>query len=643
MKQKKNTYEPKYCSLGGAVRIDIKDGEDIARLGELDRKLWTVHSCPVENLIFDKTSLSMLDADSDGRIRVNEVAEAARWVASALKDKNLLLEGSSSIALDAFSEEGDGKILREGAEKILASLGLDKSEISVEDIDKYAEGVADRCKASMEEEMKKTDVATPYGEGSADAFASYSILKAKIDDYFLRCSLVDFDEECSEALYVSKEKMAALADGVLSSADEHIAACPLSRPSKDGVLRLDSGINPAWQAGLSKLKALVFDVDFPDAKGITKQQWESVIAKMDAYSAALASVEKGSAEMMDSSLAAESALVGPLRKFIYLYRDIYSFIRNFVSVKDLYFALDKCMVNIGKLFIDQRCCELCIKVNDIAQHGDMAGLSGMYLIYCDCVQRHTGEKMTILATLTQGETRHIRVGKNAVFYDREGNDWDATVVKVVDNPINLRQAFWSPYRKFFNWCGEQINKMASDKESKSLANLQASASDSLANVQENGQAAVKKPAFDIAKFSGIFAAIGLALGYIGGFLLKLWTGFTSLAWWQMPLSIVAVMLVISLPSVFLAWGKLRRRNLAPVLNANGWAVNTTIPVNTRFGKFLTHSASFPKFSITPDPFAKKKTPAWKKWLIAILFLLVAAFSALYFTGHLEFIQLPFGL
>ena len=45
-------YEWQYCSLGGAIRVKIGSGEDIAHLGELDQKLWTVLSCPLNDVNF---------------------------------------------------------------------------------------------------------------------------------------------------------------------------------------------------------------------------------------------------------------------------------------------------------------------------------------------------------------------------------------------------------------------------------------------------------------------------------------------------------------------------------------------------------------------------------------------------------------
>ena len=79
---------------------------------------------------------------------------------------------------------------------------------------------------------------------------------------------------------------------------------------------------------------------------------------------------------------------------------------------------------------------------------------------------------------------------------------------------------------------------------------------------------------------------------------------------------VAIILVISGPSMIMAWLTLRKRNIAPLLNANGWAVNAASIVNIRFGATLTDLAKFPLVK-GGDPFAKKGLPSWAKWLISI--------------------------
>lgn len=631
---KSDKYQWKYCSLGGAVRIALQSGEDIARLGELDQKLWTIHSMPVDNIVFDKETLKVLDADGDGRIRINEVVEAGRWATAALKDKDMILKGASEIAIADFNGQSDeGKLLADSAKQLLASLGLEKDTLSVEDVDKYMAGVADRAAAAKEAAIQKSELSAPYGENTAAAADACNALREKITDYFVRCKLVSFNEECRPALDVSVETISKVSGGNIGANDAQIAACPLARPEKDAMLPLNGGINPAWQAAFANLKSLVFDVDFNGASSISEEQWNSVLAKIDAYTAAKSAAETGGAELLDSSVAAENAIAAPLNRFMRLYNHLYEFLQNYVSFNKLYSDIDKCGVNVGKLFIDQRCCELCLSVKDMGQHGDMAGLSGMFLVYCDCTNRTTGEKMQIVAGLTVGSTRDIRVGKNAVFYDREGRDWDATVTKVVENPISVRQAFWSPYRKFAKWCTDKLNKSAEEKESKSFGDLTAKADGVSADAGSEG--AGKKQAFDIAKFAGIFAAIGMALGFILDALVGLLDSIVKMPWWGIFVLIAAIILIISGPAMFIAWSKLRHRNLAPVLNANGWAVNTAIPINIPFGKFLTHQAKYPRVN-AKDPFAKK-TPLWRKILRILIVLIIVALAVLYFTGNFQLV------
>ena len=89
----------------------------------------------------------------------------------------------------------------------------------------------------------------------------------------------------------------------------------------------------------------------------------------------------------------------------------------------------------------------------------------------------------------------------------------------------------------------------------------------------------------------------------------------------------------------MAWLKLRKRNLAQVLNANGWAVNADILVNIIFGATLTKIAKYPKVRVK-DPFAEKGV-VWKR-IFWIVILLAAIFAGLYFTNKLERFGLPFG-
>ena len=170
-----------------------------------------------------------------------------------------------------------------------------------------------------------------------------------------------------------------------------------------------------------------------------------------------------------------------------------------------------------------------------------------------------------------------------------------------------------------------ITKSAADKDAKMMADATAkinAAPTAVPAAAADGKPAAAPP-FDIAKFAGIFAAIGMAVGMIGTALAALAKGIFALKWWQLILALVGIMLVISGPAMILAWLKLRRRNIAPLLNANGWAVNAASKISIPFGETLTDAAKFPKMKLK-DPFAKKGLAPWKKWAIALAALVVVA-------------------
>ena len=133
-KKQTNGYPWTYCSLGGVVRVNITSGEDIAHLGELDQKLWTVLSCPTKDLAFDERTLALIDTDGDGRVRAAEIVAAAQWLTAVLKDKDAVMKGESVLKLDGINTDCEaGRKLFKSARQILQNLGLDKDEISVDD------------------------------------------------------------------------------------------------------------------------------------------------------------------------------------------------------------------------------------------------------------------------------------------------------------------------------------------------------------------------------------------------------------------------------------------------------------------------------------------------------------------------------
>ena len=543
-------YKWTFSNVGGATRVRIQSAEDIRHLGELDKKMWTVLSCPVSGLEICEESLRAIDIDGDGKLRIKEVVAAADKLCAVLKDPSSLFEQKDEIAIANLADE----TIAEVAKKVAA----DKQTVTLADVDAAIAAVA------IEEQP------VPAAPLEADVIAAY---KEKSAEY---------------AAYFEQEKLQKIG----------LALIPEETPKP----------------------------------GMTEKKFLEMGQQIAEWEAAKAAAETANAD----ALAAAKAVFEPLRTLLLVHRDFYRLLKNFVTFEDFYDTKQSVVASFqaGTLVIDQRACRLCIRVNDLPKHDAQAPQSGIYLIYCDCESKKLGKKMQIVAAMTQGEIKNLSVGKNAIFYDNAGNDYDATVTKIIDNPISIRQAFWTPYRKFGNWIQEKINKSAAEKDAKAFDDMKTKA-DSAADPN-----APKKQAFDIAKFAGIFAAIGMALGMIGTALVEVARGMEGFAWWQYLLILVCILLVISGPSMIMAWMKLRRRNLAPVLNANGWAVNADTIISVPFGVTLTEQVQFPLIKLT-DPFAKKGMPTWKKaliWIVVLIVLCAATAACLYYFGVWPFEQ-----
>jgi hypothetical protein len=321
----------------------------------------------------------------------------------------------------------------------------------------------------------------------------------------------------------------------------------------------------------------------------------------------------------DSALEGEFDQIASVEKLVRFQKDLYELLTNSVNFADFY-GRTGAIFQAGALYLDARSCRLCVEVHDAGKHAALAGLAGAYLAYCD-ITRAGGHKKTICAVFTDGDRDNLMVGRNGVFYDRAGADWDATITKVIDNPISIREAFWSPYKKLVRLIEEQIAKRAAAADTAANQKV-AQAATTAATIDQAKPAAPKK--MDI----GVVAALGVAFGSIGTALSFLATKLFDLAAWQIPLVIIGIIAVISGPAMLIAYLKLRRRNLGPILDANGWAINTVAKMNVPFGASLTDLPKLPAGAerSLEDPYAEKRSP-WPR-LIVLLIVLAIAYAVL---------------
>ena len=688
-------HQWRFFRSGGFDQVKLDQIADWQHLDELDPKLWAALSCPVKGLEFDARTMGYLDADQDGRVRIDEVKAAVAWALSMLQQPTVLLSGDA-LPLSAINTQTDeGQKLLASAKRILQNLGKgDATSLSVADTADMAQifpanqlngdGIiteelansaelkqlittlltleissVDRSGApgiSQEQlelfvadgkaftEWQHTGIAmtTVLGDGTDQAFQLFTALDAKVTDYFTRCQLAAYDSNAAVPLNGAAEDYAALSRQLLSQATLETNYLPLAQVNAEGHLSVQRGVHPHWAQVLGQLAELAANL-WSGKTTIDAKDWQQLKTVLQPYAdwkAAQPATKASTLEpellaacldentlqqafaLMAEDLAqqaeAESVLdVDKLLRYQLYLRDL---LRNFVNFENFYSLEKPAIFQNGRLYLDGRSCDLCLNVNDAGKHAKLAGLSGIYLLYVDCVRSATGEKKSIVASMTAGDAGNLMVGRNGVYYDAAGQDWDATVTQIVANPISIREAFFTPYQRIGRMISDQIQKFAAAKD-KDIESKSAAGVGDAAKIAGTPAA---KPAtaapFDVAKFAGIFAAIGLAIGAIGTALAAVVTSFLGLVWWQMPLALLGIVFFISGPSMLLAWFKLRARNLAPLLDANGWAINTNAKLSINFGTRLTALAILPKGSkrSLTDPYEAKSNSGWYLIVLVIV-------------------------
>lgn len=678
----------RFFRAGGFDQVRLDTGAELAALGNLDQKLWVALSCPTQGIEFDSETIALIDSDHDGHIRAPEIIDAVEWAAAQLNDPEWLSRGTDTLPLSAMTDEvnvgaakhifqaigkdnldeisladcmamreifaempfnGDGIVPLDAASDVPQRQSMqdiidcmeeknDPPGISQVMTDAFFEEIS-AYSTWIEKGNIDPDI-LPLGENTTAAAKAWLGLKDKAEDYFRRCRIAEYDPRAAHLINRSEEDFLALAARDLSHADDEISAFPIATAAAGKPLTLSEGVNPLWADAISEFHDRAVLPLLGKKNVLTEHEWVLISSKLQPFQnwqseKPSVSIEKLGLERIlelasgnekdgidrllerDKALEPEMNAIASVEKLLRYCRDLSNLANNFVSFRDFYTRRDKAIFQAGTLYLDGRSCELCVIVQDVTKHAALATLSRVCLVYCEC--RRGTEKMMIAAGFTAGDSDQLMAGRNGVFYDRKGLDWDATIVRIIDHPISIRQAFMSPYKTIGKMVGDQIQKIAA---SRSRA-AQESAAKALI---ESGKAEIKpQQAFDVGKFAGIFAAIGLAIGAIGSALAMVVTGLFGLKLWQIPFALFLLTMVVSGPSMLIAWLKLRQRNLGPILDANGWAINSRAKINIPFGTSLTGVAKLPDGSqrSLSDPYAEKKR-TWIWYVLGILAIVLAA-------------------
>jgi len=680
---------------GGVDQVALKARDDLIHLAELDPKLWIALSMPTRGIELDPRTLDLLDTDHDGHIRHPEVLAALAWTREVYKDLGRLFEGGDTIPLDALHDgpvrvgarrllanlgkpdatevsladatsaeeafantlfNGDGVIIPACADgdtravigEIMTTHGSVPDRSGKPGIDRArAEAFFAEARTLAAWYGKADATVLPLGDATRAAADAVRAVRSKLDDYFTRCRLAAFDPRAVAALNPGDAELAALSARELSAQTAELASLPIARIEAHAALPLTAGVNPAWEARVAELTSAAVTPLLGPRETLTEADWRVLLGKLAAYEAwrdakppsaleplgreRIAALAASDHERALDALIAQDLAIKPeldsivdVERLCRYQRDLAKLLHNYVNFSEFY-ARKGAVFQAGTLYLDGRGCNLVIEVADIAKYGTMAPMAAAYLALCECVR--SGEKKSIAAAFTAGDVDNLIVGRNGVFVDRRGRDWEATITRLIENPISIRQAIWAPYKKVVRMIEERVARRATVADADATARLDGSM-DEAAALDPRPPRSPAHAKIDV----GTIAALGVAIGGIGAFGTAVLATFFGLGWW-MPFGLAGVMLAISAPSMLLAFIKLRRRNLGPLLDANGWAINALTRINVPFGSALTDLAVLPPGAqrSTRDPYAERRRP----WRLYISVLIVVVLALAWLFGKLD--------
>ena len=593
-----------------------------------------------------------MGAKENGFITLTQVRDFLANV--KMRDLNgdgvLTLRAAQRASTDAYKEEVTELVKNVvattgGALDLDGTQGLDEKTMAtfLEAIPQYLDWHA---KGLIPDGETKTDIMSM----GPDTPALNALIKAnaeKIDQFFKISELLDFDSRIQPKSLSPESKVAAFDPALQAEVDAYQDSLPIATPNAECLLPLDpEEINPAYRAWFTDLVTKVIKPVIGEQKeGMSKADWANVKGTFAAYNAYLASkkgeiVEKLPIDVLkkyvscdellnevhelmkiDLDVAKKTTAAHQMEKLILYRTELLHITNNFISFTDLYSEEKHAMFEAGKLVIDGRWFAVAFRITSFAAHQALAKNCQLFLMYVD-VQPKTGAKYSVVVPVTSGTKGNLMVGKRGIFYDNDGNDCDATVTNIVENPVCVKEALLAPFGRLWGIVEGKINEWSGAAEKNLQGNftkaITPGAAPAAAAAAAPAPAAPAKDAKDGGSKANAFMGIGIAAAAIGSaftFLMKTLTSMSATAIW---ITVIVAILALMLPITIIAIIKLSRQDLGSVLEGCGWGINMKLRLDTKLRNQFTYFGKYPTGAKgTPKSYALR-------WCLIIILIIVAS-------------------
>ncbi len=548
--------------------------------------------------------LQTLKATDSARISLEQVRASEK----VLREAGLNGDG---IVAPAFLPEK----VRGLASRIMASFPEVKNRAGQPGIDPPMLQRFREARAALLAHLSQKASVHVWGEPSLERARRIVVVKPLLDAYFLQCRLVAAQPEAAASLKLPAGRVEG-ALGDTAALEKAAAVLPIAPLDSSGVLtwaQLHRG--PAFEV----LEAFRKDVAAPttgDAEKLSDTAWRELSAKADAVLAwqagldanpvhgmlpELLTIADADLEAIEAACKADLALkeeldsITELERLILYQRWLLTFANNFISMPDLYTA-ERALFEKGTLILGGRKYTLSVLTPSRAAHAALTSQGTTCILYVQVTPKEGTAGYEVAVPVTRGRSSTLEVGKRGIFQDVEGKEHDAVVTQVIRQPVSLWEAMTMPFQRVGSFISSKVEAFATAGDKAFAEHLEKGYAHTTAAVTTAAAApaaAAPAPAQG-GGVAGLVAAGGIAFAAVGSSLAFIVSQAKSLTLVDVVSAAIVIAAVVMLPSGLFGWLKLRRRNLALLLEGSGWALNDRLMLTHDLAALITRKPRLPK-------------------------------------------------
>jgi hypothetical protein len=605
-------------------REDVANGSEVLRLDHIDRshgegqRLYQTARWLLENLgTQDLSAISL----SQARARQLLFSQGARN-----GDGVIPAEGSPDGAMRSFIQ--DVMMTVGSTPDLSGSPGVDGTLL-----DTFIENASALLAWHSDlADRDKMHLLLPFGADTPERYGLYRRLTPKADEYFRLCEVVALN-----ALLETPAPDTGCAPEVFQSEDnatKYLIEAPLAKPRAERRLPLRETTNPYYSNDLCELTNTVLGPllgDSFDGVELSHEQWNSIKEAFASYEQWLEAKSGGEVERLgiekvegylksdlpdqlrrlieeDLASAEEIATINDLEFLILLQHWLLEICNNFVSFPHLYNPRDRAMFEVGRMIMDGQVFNLNIEVTDINAHSAAAQRSGMYLLYSEVTGGNGDTPFTIVTPVTRGRLTNLGIGKRGVLFDLTGKQWDTRLVRIVENPVNLKEAVLAPFKRIGAIVASTAGKLTASAEQQFQSQITQATTTIQTGISEAATAAAAAPPPATSppppedsggptasgRMRDMLLAGSVTIAALGSSFAYITKTFAAMNRVQLLTGLVIALAIILVPTVVVAFFRLRRQNLSAILEASGWAVNAPMRLTRRLRKLFVLTPTRPQ-------------------------------------------------